>query len=282
LTPWNLEPLEPPAFAPSATRRPSGARRVVPTPVLHCFARNDHLLNHNVGDESRRRTSPNSEVCSHSRQCSCTTQRSSPRRRSAGTRPRRLLSSTVRRAPQPAAPRTPCTPADEPRLRAVVFCGIGGAAAGARSAGLDVALGVDIHAQRLGVFKLNFPEAESVCGQLAVPNSVFTEVRGRERACPVFERENFHRIRYRFVDETPLHTLTDLTRDPTSHESTSSLGRLVSYSDLTRNFPTFPYSSPGREYETSRRWLFGAEQPRSRPNRGACTRCARRRGASAR
>ena len=166
-----------------------------------------------------------SEVCSHSRQCSCTTQRSSPRRRSAGTRPRRLLSSTVRRAPQPAAPRTPCTPADEPRLRAVVFCGIGGAAAGARSAGLDVALGVDIHAQRLGVFKLNFPEAESVCGQLAVPNSVFTEVRGRERACPVFERENFHRIRYRFVDETPLHTLTDLTRDPTSHESTSSLGK---------------------------------------------------------
>ena len=56
-----------------------------------------------------------------------------------------------------------------------MFCGIGGASAGARSAGLDVALGVDSHAQRLGVFKLNFPEAESVCGQLAVPNSVFTE-----------------------------------------------------------------------------------------------------------
>ena len=46
---------------------------------------------------------------------------------------------------------------------------------GGRSAGLDVALGVDSHAQRLGVFSLNFPEAEGVCGQLAVPNSVFTE-----------------------------------------------------------------------------------------------------------
>ena len=91
-----------------------------------------------------------------------------------------------RSAPQrPAAPRTPCTPADEPRLRAPVFAGIGGASAGARSAGLDVALGVDSHAQRLDVFKLNFAGAESVCGQLAVPNSVFTEAMlRRERALP--------------------------------------------------------------------------------------------------
>ena len=36
-------------------------------------------------------------------------------------------------------------------------------------------MGVDIHAQRLDVFNINFPEAESVCGQLAVSGSVFTE-----------------------------------------------------------------------------------------------------------
>jgi hypothetical protein len=84
----------------------------------------------------------------------------------------------VDRAPRTArrrAPQRPRAQADEPRLRAPVFCGIGGASAGARSAGLDVALGVDSHAQRLGVFKLNFAGAESVCGQLAVSGSVFTE-----------------------------------------------------------------------------------------------------------
>ena len=55
------------------------------------------------------------------------------------------------------------------------FCGLGGAAQGARDAGLDVALGVDSNEKRLDVFSLNFPEAEGVCGQLAVPTSVFTD-----------------------------------------------------------------------------------------------------------
>ena len=36
-------------------------------------------------------------------------------------------------------------------------------------------MGVDSHAQRLDVFKLNFAGAEGVCGQLAVSGSVFTE-----------------------------------------------------------------------------------------------------------
>ena len=116
----------------------------------------------------------------HTRRCSCTTLRNYARRRRAAIRPRQLRLSTVRRAPRAAArcpqrPAAPRVPAHTPRLRAPVFCGIGGASAGARSAGLDVALGVDSHAQRLGVFKLNFAGAESVCGQLAVSGSVFTE-----------------------------------------------------------------------------------------------------------
>ena len=54
------------------------------------------------------------------------------------------------------------------------FCGLGGAAQGARDAGLDVALGVDSNEKRLDVFSLNFPEAEGVCGHLLSRPGEFT------------------------------------------------------------------------------------------------------------